>query len=98
MWNGFLLQKGLTGTATDPRPRRLLPLKPNIAYSSHDVTGDGGIENKGQREFNCSTFMQGSLSNLAGVSGGTGVRVAKGSEGSEHGKATLETNPLALRG
>lgn len=77
MWNGFLLQKGLTGTATDPRPRRLLPPNPNITYSSHDVTGDGGIEDKDQREFNCPAFMQGSLSNLAGVSGGTGVRVAK---------------------
>lgn len=80
MWNGFLLQKGLIGTTADPCPRRLLPLKANITYSSHDATGDGGTKSgkdKDQKEFSCSVFMQGRLNNLAGVSGGTGVRVTK---------------------
>lgn len=80
MWNGFLLQKGLIGTMADPCPRRLLPLKANITYSSHDATGDGGTksgEDKDQKEFSCPAFMQGRLNDLAGVSGGTGVRVTK---------------------
>lgn len=89
MWNRFLLQKGLTGTAADPCPRRLLPLKPNI-YSSHDVTGDGGIEDTDQRESNWPAFMQVSLSNLSGVSEGHWSESGQGSlEGSEHGKPLL---------
>lgn len=80
MWNGFLLQKGLIGAADDLCPQRLLPLKANTTYTSHDVTGDGGTKSgkdKDQRESSCPGFRQGSLGNLAGVSGGTGVRVAK---------------------
>lgn len=77
VWNGFLLQERLTGAVADPCPRRLLRMKVSITYS-HDITGDGGTKNgkdKDQRESSCPAFMPGSLSNLAGVSGGTGERM-----------------------
>ena len=93
MWNGFLLQKGLIGTVADPCPRRLLPLKANITYSSPDATGDGGTKigkDKDQREFSSPACMQDSLSHLAGVSGGHWSESGQGwLEGSEHGQLFL---------
>lgn len=80
MWNGFLLQERLIGAVADPYLRRLLRMKVNITYS-HDITGDGGTKSgkdKDQGESSCPAFMQGSLSNLAGVSGGTGERKVMG--------------------
>lgn len=62
----------LIGAVADPYPRRLLRMKVNITYSSHDVTGDGGTKNgkdKDQRESSCPDFVQGSLSSGWGLWG-----------------------------
>lgn len=80
MWNGFLLQKGWIGTTPDPCPRRLLPLKTNNTYSFHEHHwGWRGKEWERQcpEGVQVSCLMQNSLSNQPGVSGGTGVMVAK---------------------